>query len=232
MNELENTIYGMLTESTGTHMLDSGGANGRHWQRNQKKSLEDFKSAPSATVEISIYNHGGKEFAEFSKVVDLFHLLNNVLDLDDLCKEYNALECGNWNGDYYGTDLEQCEFLHCSGLVPKGESFNTYNWENNLSQVLIGQVFDHDITGDKYVLLQIHNGADVRGGYTDAKLFRLKDHYEDYALFDADVLFDDMHFTGSDIDHVELGLLGDDDLLDIAKKIGVGVYPADASYYS
>ena len=229
---IENTIYAMLTESTGVHMMDSGGANGRHWQRNQRKTIDDFRNAPSATVEVSIHNYKDKESAEFLRVVDVFHLLTNVLRLDDLCKEYNVLECGNWNGDYYGTDLEQCEFLHCSGLVPKGQGFNSSNWENNLSQTLQGQLFEHDITGETYVLIQIHNGADIRGGYTDAKLFKFRDHYEEYALFDADVLFDDMHFAGGDIDHRELGLLVDDDLLEIAKKIGVGVHPADACYFS
>ena len=39
----EQVIYEMLTESTGTHFLDSGGATGRHWQQNQKRTLEDFK---------------------------------------------------------------------------------------------------------------------------------------------------------------------------------------------
>ena len=33
---VEQTIYGMLTESTGAALCDSGGAYGRHWQRNQK----------------------------------------------------------------------------------------------------------------------------------------------------------------------------------------------------
>ena len=42
-NNTEQQIYNMLTENTGTHFLDSGGANGRHWQRNIKKSLEDFR---------------------------------------------------------------------------------------------------------------------------------------------------------------------------------------------
>ena len=42
---IEQTIYNMLTENTGTHMLDSGGGSGRHWQRNQKKSIEDFRKS-------------------------------------------------------------------------------------------------------------------------------------------------------------------------------------------
>ena len=31
------------------------------------------------------------------------------------------------------------------------------------------------INNEEYILIQIHNGADVRGGYTDAKLFKLND---------------------------------------------------------
>jgi hypothetical protein len=48
-------------------------------------------------------------------------------------------------------------------------TFNTYNWDSDLSQVLQGSWID--IGGQQYLLLQIHNGCDVRGGYTDAKLF-------------------------------------------------------------
>ena len=42
--DTEQVIYNMLTENTGTHFLDSGMANGRHWQKNQVKTLEDFKN--------------------------------------------------------------------------------------------------------------------------------------------------------------------------------------------
>ena len=40
--KLEKIIYKMLIENTGIHMCDSGGDDGRGWQRNQKKSLKDF----------------------------------------------------------------------------------------------------------------------------------------------------------------------------------------------
>ena len=33
------------------------------------------------------------------------------------------------------------------------------------------------INDEEYILIQIHNGADVRGGYTDAKLFKLNDDF-------------------------------------------------------
>lgn len=43
-------------------------------------------------------------------------------------------------------------------------------------------------------MLQIHGGADVRGGYTDAKLFKISDHEEPYS-----VLTDDCHFSIEDM---------------------------------
>ena len=44
MKQTKQIIYEMLTEPTGKHMLDSGGNENRHWQRNQKMSLEDFEN--------------------------------------------------------------------------------------------------------------------------------------------------------------------------------------------
>ena len=42
--DIKKTIYKMLTENTGTHFLDSGGGNGRNWQRNQIKTIKDFQN--------------------------------------------------------------------------------------------------------------------------------------------------------------------------------------------
>ena len=49
-------------------------------------------------------------------------------------------------------------------------SWNTYNGDCDLSQTLQGATME--IEGEIYFLIQIHGGADVRGGYTDAYLFR------------------------------------------------------------
>ena len=48
----DEVIVAMLTENTGRHFLDSGGAYGRNWERNSGKTVADFKSKPSATLEI------------------------------------------------------------------------------------------------------------------------------------------------------------------------------------
>ena len=41
--DVKKTIYKMLTENTGTHFLDSGGASNRNWQRNQIKTIKPYK---------------------------------------------------------------------------------------------------------------------------------------------------------------------------------------------
>ena len=174
---IEQTIANMMTEKTGSHMLDSGGANGRNWQLNQGKDLEHFKSLPSATADI--YYNERTDYYDISPCVNIFHLLTGgVLELDDLCHQFNAIEVGQWNSKFNGVDHEGDMFLLDNDFNNMDDGFNTYNWSSIHSQVLQGELLERD---DKtYLLLQIHGGADVRGGYTDAKLFKLNDHAEFY----------------------------------------------------
>lgn len=206
----EQLIYSMLTENTGSHPCDSGGINGRGWQRNQAKSLDDFRAEPEATLNI--------DNDYFDITVSLFHYLTSNLQQNELCKEFNEMPCDQWNGEYYGTSNEQQCWLEDNGFLALSE-FNSYNWDSNLSQVIQGTRFERD--GDYYVLLQIHNGADVRGGYTDAKLFLVNADY--FLLEDCTFEIDDVHCL--DVHGSDLGIynretgdtqyLGHDDLSDI-----------------
>jgi hypothetical protein len=57
------------------------------------------------------------------------------------------------------------------GELTEPRSWNTYNGEDALAQVLQGVTYaDEDAV---YVLLQIHGGCDVRGGYTRPRVFRV-----------------------------------------------------------
>jgi hypothetical protein len=49
------------------------------------------------------------------------------------------------------------------------QTYNSYNWETFLDTVVQWVEFEYDNTN--YVLLQVHGGADVRGGYTRARVF-------------------------------------------------------------
>ena len=175
--ETQKLVYAMLMENTGTHFLDSGDANGRMWQRNQAKTIEDFDNELEATIEKSEWtDKDGKVHTEYERDVSVFHYLSE-LELDHVCDKFNDLntDCKDWEGDIsWGVCQAGADFLELIGMESKHE-FNTYNFDCDLSQVLQGSWLDMD--GEMYLLLQIHGGADVRGGYTDAKLFKVQDDW-------------------------------------------------------
>lgn len=192
MKTLKETIAAMLTENTGTHMLDSGGANGRAWQRNAGKVLADFESQPSATAEIYVREYNGQLTAEIMPCVNVFHLLTGgALELDDICKEFNAMPVDDWNGGFSGVSLAGYEWLMSNCGFEAKEGFNTCNWASKHSQVMQGQELElnGEYGEEQYILIQIHGGADVRGGYTDAKLFKIDDHAEFYNVVTEDCGF-------------------------------------------
>lgn len=175
---LEQTVIDLLTENTGRHFLDSGGNIGRNWQRNQGMTVAVMEDAPSAKLEV--YHREGYGY-ELSPTVSLYHYLTDRLYLDDHCDEFNALPVEDWDGGY-GISEAGLEWLTERGFE-LGETHNSYNYESTLSQVIQWTVAEYD--GQAYALLQVHGGADVRGGYTDAKLFALEDEYDFYGTADC-----------------------------------------------
>lgn len=170
ITEERELIYKMLTTSTGKHLLDSGDAYGRNWQRNQKRTIDDFIDEPEATLNIT--KRG--DTLDYDVNISLFHFLDKSLEINRVCREFNSIPCENWDGDCYGVSKEGQMFLDDRDATIKGD-YNSYNGDSFLSQVI--QYTLLDIDGDDYVLLQVHGGCDVRGGYTDAKLFKLSEDY-------------------------------------------------------
>lgn len=168
--EEQQLVYSMLTENTGSHFLDSGGAYGRHHQRNAKKTIEDFNREEAESYEFD-YKNG-----EIVRTVSVFHFLSHSTELDELCNEFNKRNTApkNWeaDADVYGVSTEAWDYLQeATGYDVKiDRTWNTYNGESDLSQVLQGS--NLEIDGELYFLIQVHGGCDVRGGYTDAKLFK------------------------------------------------------------
>jgi len=170
--ETKQIIYEMLTENTGTHPLDSGFANGRMWQKNQVKTIDDFENEEVEKYELHKWNDN----YELERTLSVYHYLKD-LETDDICNEFNWLQhhSDNWESDCepYGVSVEAWEYLNYEFKVDRDRIFNTYNGDSDLSQVLQGA--NIRINDEPYIILQIHGGADVRGGYTDAKLFKLND---------------------------------------------------------
>ena len=174
MSETEIIIHNMMKESTGINMMDSGGDNGRSWQINQK--VFDFRYQDD--IKYSVEN----DYLIVEK--NIFHFLTNCLEYDqgltDIFNDHkdkdesdysNMSDIADILNDHYN-DLNFDEF-HEFKLK---NDFNTYNYESILSQVLQGQFFteyEDSQYEENYIILQIHNGADVRGGYTDCKVFKV-----------------------------------------------------------
>jgi hypothetical protein len=181
----EQVIFDMLTENTGTHFLDSGMADGRHWQRNAKKTVDDFRSEPFATID--------PQYGD--SCISLFHYMNQYLDFDEeLTKQFEE----------FATQLPDepwlsviGEWLDALDIEPEGElysdarwGFNTYNFDQWwVNQTLQGSFFG--MNGKEFLIVQVHGGADVRGGYTKPKVFEMKSWSgrDEFILSAADMCF-------------------------------------------
>lgn len=157
----------MLTENTGRALCDSGGAYGRHWEQNQGMTLDDWKAQPEVTP---VYYNGVLDYYTIS----VFHYLDRQLDRDEVCEAFDKWQGVDWDGEYYGVSARAQTFLDRIGFEATG-IMNSYNYESALSQVI--QYTTGRIGDGYYVLMQTHGGCDVRGGYTDARLFVLDNEY-------------------------------------------------------
>jgi len=196
----ESMIHDMLVENTGVNMLDSGGAYGRSWQKN--RMINDFRQKPACKVEIhaphyyKTYEGKRKKMdGEILIYFDLFHYLTAYLELDEDAKKLNEAFEKFANLE----ENKRCGWLalmeqFAQDIAPKhgftmAGTFNSYNYENLLSQVIQGTWLNRNNDEyDAYIMLQIHGGCDVRGGYTAPQIFRVTDRdYFIIAQYDVNV---------------------------------------------
>ena len=188
-------VASMMKERVGTSILDSGGTpkydengnyigssngSGRGFERNQRRS---FENEPNHSLRVT--KHG----IEYSR--NLYHFLVNNLKfdtkLDEQFREYVETQDPHdgWMVLMDGFVEHLQETGHTvTGLYGDGDSFtvNTYNHESALSQTIQYVYFTLD-SEKTCVLLQVHNGADVRGGYTAPRAFEV---LEEGFLMDTD----------------------------------------------
>lgn len=116
--------------------------------------------------------------------------VREVRNADDFTEDEDGYVCID-GVDYYVEERRPpgSEARDIGGIYGEGESFwvNTYNHQNNLSQTLQFYFWTEEdpetLQGDTtYVALQIHGGADVRGGYTAPVIFEVPD--EGVAILD------------------------------------------------
>jgi len=180
MTTTQERILRQLCENTGTDILDSGGSNGRMWQRNAGR---DLFAEPDAT-----YDDRWSGDGYLDVTISTAHYLDARLDVtrmsEALTRTFRNYVDADWqDGRRYG-DLSQ-RYTNSIGTLeewidgddridPHSEfsgSGNTYNEENILSQNFQWKMLEHD--GIEYVAISTHNGADARGGYSDIVIYEM-----------------------------------------------------------
>lgn len=161
-------IKNMMCEDTGRNLLDSGDAYGRHYEENKKNGIM------TGPQKVDFWTDGEKE-TELNPIVPLYDFLTYNLEVDGDSERfedefYNYIKVNDLN-PYSVYDIEETikvigEYSGYGDL----EMINTYNYGSVLSQTIQFIMFS-DGYDNIYVCLQIHNGCDVRGGYTLPKIF-------------------------------------------------------------
>lgn len=201
-------LRAMLTENTGRHILDSGDAYGRHWQHNQAR---DFDSELPTVLRGSVWEYQGERRAEIELTHNVYHWLSERVTYDEDLDRLFGIFSASREDTYWMEDMEDfpawlseqreraAEELEAAGLEPENAAqcfpdapggiygdasgpltVNTYNSEDALSQVLQFVYWTDDM--GEHCLLQIHGGADVRGGYTRPRAFECS--IEEYSILD------------------------------------------------
>ena len=171
LTKTEKVLIGMLQENTGSHFLDSGGAYGRHHETNQGRN---FRNELASTISFN------GDWIDISH--NVFHFLSERLEVaskwDAKFQKYVDLP---ENEDKHWLELmeEFADHLKSKGFDADFQGTrNTYNGEDLVSQVL--QYVELNVDDDQIVLLQIHGGCDVRGGYTRPRAFFSHDEHSLY----------------------------------------------------
>lgn len=190
-------IKSQLTENTGTHFLDSGGAYGRHWENNQENPPWEKPEwiVNDGWVTHNLYDYLDRTLSRDMSCVAIEAALYSFAHRDDMKREAWAT-CV----EEFATDLDHLtrhpEILEELGLgeelirefqVPDmGREapmrFNTYNQEcHTLSQCIQAQ-----LPGGPYgelAFVRVHQGADIRGGYTGPRVYKAREGLVPSELF-------------------------------------------------
>lgn len=172
-DELKRAIKEMLVENTGCSILDSGGAYGRGWEKNRHRNFDKEEA-----VILNVWKD------EVNVGYNIYHYLVNFLDISEESKRLNTelQKFISESEESYLQDIDnfigQCKAKEYSshGIT------NTYSYDNILSEILQYAIIINDETDEHFIILQIHNGCDARGGYTKPRIFSL-DSDDNYSYF-------------------------------------------------
>ena len=187
----EKVITEMLTESTGKALMDSGDAYGRHWEENQQNGIKKGYQI------CDFYRNDEEQTCELLPVVPIFDVLSHYLQYTDECKYLESLLPKDTYGQmplfWIEEEIKNNNKNFMENEYTGSSVCNTYNSEDFLSQGYMYIYFEYDY--DTYIAISIHNGCDIRGGYTNVHIFNVG--YEDEFLSaHIDASIDCLHTDG------------------------------------
>lgn len=161
-NESFAVFAAACRENTGKHLLDSGSAYGRHWQR-----PAIAPDVPGVTVD-TYGSESGR--IDVTATIETAHYLAARFDPDaDVAARFSEWQDGR-DGDWFSLAEEFCRDE--LGLFRHARD-NTYNHDSDLSQCVVWEVWtdnEHESDwiypkGEALTVIFVHTGCDVRGGY-------------------------------------------------------------------
>jgi hypothetical protein len=150
-------IARLLTQETGRHFLDSGGAYGRHWERNAIKTDEQL-TGWDYNIEVR-----PTHFQVSRNVADWLY---EGFDFDrEHTKRMMAFSRTKKFREEDWSDCLKAYIESIDGCILNTKSGNTCNYQTLLTQNVHYVGIDlPDRCGDYYAV-RVHQGCDLRGGY-------------------------------------------------------------------
>lgn len=201
-HQTREVLVSQFIECTGQHMCDSGGTNGRGYQRRIAAGLTTvaaWDKEPAAYLDI--WNYKKERYVthdSWHPVISAYHLLAQLVTFDKVMDHHlKAFLHLNDEGILFCQEDEWTAYLQDQpgvdevrgALSRKLEVTYTYNFANMLDcdlQYHLFAVRGGELEGD-YISLQTHNGADARGGLSDPRVYRFG-----YSGFDTFMMSLDM----------------------------------------
>jgi hypothetical protein len=155
----------MIQHDTGRHFLDSGGAYGRHHERNAGLTLADVEW----DFRLNVRAYGWDITRNVVDALCTFFTIDNDLTTA-LHTEAEAMPDASWR------EVIESFFKTQFGTENVG-GYNTYNGESFLSQCVQywNCTAETDWDETTYYAIQTHNGCDIRGGYSYPVIATLQD---------------------------------------------------------
>jgi len=164
--KLNRRVAAMLCEDTGAHMLDSGGSGGRHWQWNRSR---DFPAEDAISVTVD-------SFGDVSVYLNLYHFMRTHLNLTKESEQLNRAlhKFANYPKRKHEAweDVLEAFFRH-RGLTVTNHGLT--DPDTLLDQPFAYWEFEHDDVD--MVVIQVHGGCDLRGGYGSPQIFMIGDYF-------------------------------------------------------